>query len=377
MRTPNIYNKNIINQVFIINLFAAIIFCLIGFFSISPETFIPDYEWRFKYINYCIYIYITLISLLIISNIIHNFYKLKILYIYILNFFYIILTSYIINNKIQLNLIYALLFMYFIYYIKNNINIRVSNFFYYALLIFCISPVFLLIFQNYIYLKNFPPLFMFESFRGFSFDRIEYSIMAGYALILILTKDRVNYFYFSILIYGLVLSESRAGLLSLFCAINFIFYKRKALIWLNILFIIFGIILILYGNRSEALIESGGRFDLIEYSFNHIFSSLPQMLFGAGELYSSPPDSIIPHNSIIQTALNFGLIGLMFWIIFIILLFRGLSRTGKGFIIFLNIFGFMHPGFDGFYFLPMIALGYLLSIAKYSNEKNYSVRAEY
>ena len=361
-----IYFSKIYNSIFFINLIAAISYCFVGYLSINTWG-VVNYVSRLGYTVDIIYINIIISSLLFLIIIINNIKIIQFPKVFLFSLLYLFISLVINNNFPSINIIYSTLFIYCVFYLPKiiGINTNFNNKFYFFLLFFCLSPILLYIFQKIIILDNFqiPPLYVFGSFRGFSFDRIEYSLMLGYCLILIMARKKsFNFAIFLIAGYGLILSESRAALLSLWVSISYIFYGKKYWGLINIFFLICAAILVFGGDRADDLLLSGDREVLYLNSLDYIFSNPIQTFFGSGSLYTPPSGGVVPHNSIFQTVLNFGFIGLSIWILLLKDFWHNLNRLGRGVFIYINFFGLMHPGFDGFYFLPMVALGYFIAI---------------
>lgn len=359
--------SKIYNGIIFINLISAISYCIVGYLSVDTPEGGANYAFHLTNSVNVIYANIVITTLLFLIIIIKNLNLIKLPKLLLIFIFYLFISS-VINDKFpSINVIYSIILLYGIFYLPKiiDINISINKKFYLVLLIFCLSPILLYLMQKIVAFDSFeiPPLIMFGSFRGFAFDRIEYSLMLGYCLILIMSEKKYfNITIFLIACYGLIFSESRAALLSLWVSSSYIFYGKKYWGLINLFFLICGATLLFGGDRAADLVHSGDREVLYSSALSYIFSNTVHMLFGSSSLYTSPPDGVVPHNSIFQTVLNFGFVGLIIWILLLRDFYRNTNRLGRGVFIYINFFGLIHPGFDGFYFLPMVALGYFIAI---------------
>ena len=111
------------------------------------------------------------------------------------------------------------------------------------------------------------------------------------------------------------------------------------------------------------MVDDGGRFDFYITSLSQIFNNPLSILVGVGQYYTPVEKySVVPHNFIVQTLLNFGFIVFAAWSLIIINTWNKVNDQGRVFLLYSLTVGLFHPGYDAFMYLPFSALGYYLAI---------------
>ena len=264
---------------------------------------------------------------------------------------------------------------------------KIQKIFIYVLCLYLLVPLLIHIlhatvtFEKYFLFDFAPQLYIVDTFRGFTLDRVQYSFLSGIALILLLF-NRKNIKYQKLLIYlllfGLFISMARASLVALILAFTYYEFfgniKRKTK--KKFLFIIGVLVLIglayLFSSRMELFADGGNRIKIINDSLSMILNDgLKTLLFGYGEYYTTLHNGVYPHNSVLQTVLNFGLIITSLWLIMLWQLFTKLSVKSKVMFIYIFTFGLFHAGFSAFVFIPITLFGYLCVLILNNKEESY------
>lgn len=188
------------------------------------------------------------------------------------------------------------------------------------------------------------PVKAFGSFRGFSFDRVELSFFLScffcYAIL------RKQFFTCIIIILLVMLTESRSGILSVFLVL--LYYSSPQKRTVLILFLAVSIpIFFMFSSRADALLSLSERTQLAMLGLDARSDNIKNILFGAGTLYSNV-NGLVPHNNIIQTYLNFGLVGLLSNTLFLLFLITRVSRQNFSLILVYLIFGLSHQDLEIF-----------------------------
>ena len=112
--------------------------------------------------------------------------------------------------------------------------------------------------------------------------------------------------------------------------------------------------------------DTGSRLSIWLVSIDKISEN---MLFGSGAFYQNVnvgnapiPGLIEPHNSVLQSLLNFGVIPTLLWFLIFFKFYISLCRNGRVFLIFWLVFGMFHPGFDAFLMTPFTIIVFLFAI---------------
>lgn len=245
----------------------------------------------------------------------------------------------------------------------------------FLLLIYLLSPLivyiihYCLTFEKYFQNAIIPQLYIVDSFRGFTFDRIQYGFLAGITLLL-LFFERKNIRFSNVLMLllslGLFLTMARASFLALLFALLLLFYLQKNLNIKNLLFLVgsIGFILVmisLFALRSDVFADGGGRLDIIIMGIEKILEhGYIGLLFGEGDFYTTYQNGLYPHNSILQSIMDFGLIITIMWFIILFDFWRSLKLEAKIIFTYTLVFGLFHPGFSAFLFMPLTSFSYIL-----------------
>lgn len=218
----------------------------------------------------------------------------------------------------------------------------------------------------YFQIEFAPQLYIYDSFRGLTLDRIQYSFLAGLLLLVLLSSRSRNWYYLiPFLIFGLYLAQSRAVFLALAVAVIIFYASELRLFVKGVLFIIFLlIIMMVLGFREDFFVDGGNRLELLMNSIDQVLvNGWLSVLFGSGEFYTLGIDGHQPHNSILQTMLNFGLIVTVLWLLVLYRFYLVLSKDSKVLFIYVMIFGLFHVGFSAFVFMPMTFMSYMYILA--------------
>lgn len=194
------------------------------------------------------------------------------------------------------------------------------------------------------------------SFCGFANHRNVYGYYAGISILLVLFssyRKTLKFFLLVILSIGLFLAASRGSLLATAFVVLFFYFKdtnKKQKFIALVILVIAITLLVFYGSKFESrlLTEAGGRSYLNKVGVA-MFRESP--LFGYGkstlldvnhfEGVNSPA-----HNFILQTLLDYGLLALIPFLLFIWLLYKQSCKKSQSFLLFLLIVGFVQPYFS-------------------------------
>lgn len=387
---------------FLGSLIFVILFFIADFFTVyyrfSTETFIFLDERRIFLENNLLKIFGG-ITLLIISIIIiklkgntQNYLPDKYITILLVTFTVFYLFG---NSTIRPMFFFGLAMTVFIYnfVIKitqdNSIQIDylwIKKIIIYTLVIYTVTPLLiyiihsLLTFEKYFAFEFIPQLYIVDSFRGFTLDRIQYSFLVGILMLFLLFKRKDienNKIILLILIIGLFLAISRASILALIIAL--IFYnmhyhrkKKKRLITFFISIFFFIIIAYFFSNRVDVLSDGGDRLSLLAHSIHKIFENgYISFLIGNGDFYTTYLNGLYPHNAILQSVMDFGMIVTTLWLVVLYRFFYILNIKAKTMFIYISTFGMFHPNFSAFTFMPITVFAYvcvlLLNFRKENN----------
>lgn len=296
----------------------------------------------------------------------------------------IIIFFYIININPRPMFIISIIMIISIYftYSKKFVNSNIVNLLIFILLIFIIAPIFFFPFQKYLHYQfNFA-----DSFRGFSASRTDYGYLTSTIIILIIASNmhtKIKVFLFFIAFIPLAMSQSRAAFVSVVAsgvmAVHWSGIDLKDLVrrWVMPIIIccIIFVTSILSSLRLEDLFsDRGGRLQLWVLSIKTIEQNF---WFGSGDFYQQLllPKSIIPiepHNSILQSLINFGVIGTTLWYLLIYIHFSQLGWRGKIFIVNWFFFGMFQTSMDAYLFVPEGLVSLLLAVRLGSVKNNLS-----
>lgn len=346
-----------------------IAYFVVGYFSVPSVDVEPLREWKFIYENKVLIVYAVINSILLFLLCLSIRFYFKISYFIIISVI-TVLSSFFLNGNFPSPMFYfSILNVYVIFNVllRSRFSfLKISKITLCILISYVVLPILILIFDGLIGLVNhIPPLFVFSSFRGFTFDRIEYGIIAGYLLLILIVGER-KYFFTIVpfVIYGVLITEARAIIIALLFAFLYLFRRNLKLLSFFILCIpILFLILIGVSSRVEFFDTDGGRFDFYSESVVQIFNSPLSFLWGAGGFYTPVEKyNVVPHNFVFQTLLNFGLFVFFAWLLIVMNVWNRLNDDGRVFLIYGLTLGLFHPGYDGFMFLPFSAFGYYLAV---------------
>lgn len=266
---------------------------------------------------------ISLVILIFISfrNKMYEFKMSKLTIFFILCFIFITLLN---GGDIRPMFFFGIIFTIFIYDFSIQFNRyyvfheKTFNILIYLLVAYMIAP--LIIFTaNYIVSNScyfdvdyFIQLYTYDSFRGFTLDRIQFSYLAGLLFLMLYLQNSIKYKYIILLmlLIGLFLAQSRASIVALFISLIFLYrgnIKNSLLISFGIL--MFSIFWYIYAARVDLIGDPGDRIGIIYSSISTIFlNDILTLLFGSGNLYTMANNGVQPHNSILQTMLDFGIV---------------------------------------------------------------------
>ena len=253
---------------------------------------------------------------------------------------------------------------------NTNINLFIVR---WVLIVFLLSPLLVFFLQP---LFDIPfELYRLDSFRGFSDSRTDYGYLVGIAILMLVIRPApIRFIFLPAMFFILVLSESRAALLSVIIAAVYLLtalrYKGStAVVWAALLVGCFYLLAIYFDwgllERGVTLFEdTSHRKEIFTASFQKAFDNI---LFGSGAFYqnvyvSSIGTIIEPHNSVLQSILNFGVIPTIFWFLIVGKAYFSFNAVGRAFLLYWLIFGLFHPGYDAFLFSPESFIPLLLAV---------------
>lgn len=211
-----------------------------------------------------------------------------------------------------------------------------------------------------------PQLYIYDSFRGISLDRIQYSFLAGLLILVILTSKRVVYYYaVPLLLLGLYLAQSRAVFAALIVSAIFLYamQRRHLLVFIGSCFFLL-LVMYLLGFRPDFFEDGGARINMLKSSVYQLFRyDISGLLLGNTGFYTLGVDGQQPHNSILQSLLNFGLITTLLWLAVLYQFYKRISKIGRVIFIYVMIFGLFHAGFSAFVFVPITLMSYMFILA--------------
>lgn len=332
-------------------------------------------------------VFFTVLMLVIFSSIkikINYFIKenkLIIFFIFIFVIYYLLMGS-----ELRSMFFFGTLSTFFIYSIlpflfKNiqleNDFIKIKKIIIYISLTYLFLPLFVYLLhyfitqEKYFQYAFFPQLYIVDSFRGLSLDRIQYGFLSGIVLFFIFfMKKNIKYsmLIMFILAIGLYLSMSRAVIVALSFATSFYLFKQYNINFLKVFIylLIFSIIIFIavsFSDRVELFSDGGNRIGLLKMSLEKIFEKgYISFLFGSGNFYTTYNNGLYPHNMILQTIMDFGIFITILYIIIMYNFFNNLNLKSKALFIYIFLFAQFHPGFSAFLFMPIILFSYVCII---------------
>jgi hypothetical protein len=331
-------------------------------------------------------VFFTVLMLVIFSSIkikINYFIKenkLIIFFIFIFVIYYLLMGS-----ELRSMFFFGTLSTFFIYSIlpflfKNiqleNDFIKIKRIIIYISLTYLFLPLFVYLLhyfitqEKYFQYAFFPQLYIVDSFRGLSLDRIQYGFLSGIVLFFIFfMKKNIKYsmLIMFILLIGLYLSMSRAVIVALSFATSFYLFKQYNINFLKVFIylLVFSIIIFIavsFSDRVELFSDGGNRIGLLKMSLEKIFEKgYISFLFGSGSFYTISHGHQ-PHNIILQSIMNFGMLITMGYMIIIYNFFKNLNLKSKALFIYVFIFAQFHVGFSAFLFMPITLFSYVCII---------------
>lgn len=249
----------------------------------------------------------------------------------------------------------------------------------YLIIIWSISSVLYLPFasgEHYVHLFNTETENTAVSFCGWGTHRNHYAFYASLSILLLfLNKNKtiVRVLLTIPLLIGLFLSGCRTALLATFIVLFYLAWNKTS--WKQRLFFMFLMGIAVYaifymGNALESRIISTSNDDRDEllYLFKDIILANP--IFGTGSatmaFSGSYPEGSPCHNFLMQTAADFGVPMVFFFLIFLFLIFKSSTKESKVILLFLVLFGLAQPYFTFNCPIQFTLIAYLL-IVYYNN----------
>lgn len=367
MIIQSVWSKNLVNIYYRISIIFVILSGVFGFFSVSITVDPLHLEFlnERRLILDSILIktlYLSLIFFFIFSLRKFNT-KVSIfnLIIYLLSFL-IIFHSLVLGNM-KLSLLFGCFFYILIHYhliLNQHSFSKFNDIFSLSLKTFILLPIavicFNLIFYSSVYSinSNFQVLFI-DSLRGFFLDNVTFGYYAG---LLFLSSFLLKQYFYSLLFASLAcFAFSNAVFVAVFCTFLYFVFNQKNFLFLFVLGLIFFFILL----YTLSISDYEYRLIILENFYNHFISDISLIFLGSGMIFSSI-DSHQPHNSILQTLLDFGLLGLLLYFISSLFFLLKSNFYSRIIFIYIFIFGLFHAGFNLFSINPMPFFGYMLAI---------------
>lgn len=243
------------------------------------------------------------------------------------------------------------------------------------LIVFLLAPL-LILFVPDLFQVPFN-LYTLDSFRGFASSRTDYGYLLGILVLLLLVQSGASkWVILPAAFLALVLSENRAAfsavIVSLFYLAVTVGYRRSTVfVWILLFVGAFGLVSAYLGvdyleKRGVTFFDdSGDRLEIVVTSLEQAFEK--NVLFGTGAFYQNVDVSSIgrvvePHNSILQSILNFGLIPTLLWYALVVTTYFKFRSAGRSFLLYWFVFGLFHPGYDAFLFTPESMIPLLLAV---------------
>jgi len=324
----------------------AVVSAVVGFFSIGTRAEIVNYSFRVDSNLYLTLLFSSILLLflsyqLLFNRLAYSFSSLTLLFFVI----FFPLTSYFINGRgvnlafVQFCILLCIIFSNLNFYFDKKIVNKVINYF---------VVINVLTAANYLFALKLLviPLAVFGSFRGLAFDRVELSLILSCFLCWSLYHK--NYVVSSAIVFLIFLSESRSGALCVLI-ISLLHFPVRLRLPVVVLMAVMVLLLLPLSSRYENLFLIAQRVDLLLIALKSGTLDLKSFIFGAGGLYTSVSSSV-PHNNLLQTFLNFGLAGILSYLLFLLFILKKLSWDNiTVFSVFL-IFGLSHQDLELFSF---------------------------
>lgn len=303
-----------------------------------------------------------------------------------------IIYYFIVGAKIRGMFFFGVLCTFFLYGVlpflfkHNHVNYRflaIKKLVVYICVLYVLIPLAIyfihygLTLEKYFQFDFSPQLYIVDGFRGMTLDRVQYGFLCSIiALVVFLEKDNLltPYLIIFCLLVGSYLAMARAPILGFLFAIVFLYYEPilksiksiksiKKTLFSIAFFLLLLILLSILSGRKDLFFDGGNRILLLTNSFEKIFQyGWKSFLFGHENYYivNSIKEGQQPHNSILQTVMNFGVIITFLWLLILYKYFMSLNINGKAIFIFTFTFGLFHAGFSAFLFMPITVFSYIL-----------------
>jgi hypothetical protein len=194
-----------------------------------------------------------------------------------------------------------------------------------------------------------------STFCGFSTHRNGYGYYCGIACILTIMSSYNKYlkvFFLTVMGIGLFLAASRSSILAVLCAYVYYYFKTSSI--KQKLFFATLLLAVLYVGFQAAqvtesrILEEGGGRDDINASSYELFQESP--IFGHGKTTLTKVANFEglyapPHNMIYSTLLDYGLMGLFCFFLYLFVLYRTSNEKARVFLLYICIIGVFQPCF--------------------------------
>lgn len=358
----NDVSKKYYQMLFALTFVVVLFNLLVGFFSVGVSLDEISREWRLQLNVFSAYFLGGAFFLLFIFGVLIRFVRLKFYWQYFYAYSLALAVSWFVSRHVSPMLLIGMIFFALYsnltrgdYYAKSMVK-KYNH----ILSWYQIIPVFLI----FLDINFLPPFYWFDGFRGMAFDRVEYAFFVGLAFITLIIAEDVYKFNFWFLLVGLsfcaILSQTRFLFLSIFLALIIYWGINKKLIFASLVLMIVVWLGVAFGERGDILVS--GRSELYVDYFEYIKNNAFLLVFGASQFYQSYNQGDVPHNFILQSILNWGLMGLVAWLIMIGKFYFQMSHRGKALVVYLFSFGLFHPGVDAYLVTPTIALVFLVAM---------------
>jgi hypothetical protein len=345
---------------------------LTGYFSVSTSLNEISRDWRLQTNVELIYCWGVALLLIFVCGLLARRMEVKFPWQFYYAYSFSLTTAWFVEKHVSPMLLIGGVFFALIFNFQRAeqfkcwLNVK----YIYFLSAWQLAPVFL----DKLGFEMLPTFYWTDGFRGIAFDRVEYAFFVGLSILAIIVTERVHGFWFWGFILGLsycaYLSQTRFVYLAILIAFMVYWGVGKRLGFALILVSLAGIGSLL-GSRGE-MFDTGRSSLYLDYA-KYLQNNLDLLAFGASKFYQSYNDGEIPHNLILQTILNWGLIGLSAWIMMISKCIAWMSRGGKSLLSYLLTFGLFHPGVDAYLITPMVALVFLIAIGASNKKRTASV----
>jgi len=191
------------------------------------------------------------------------------------------------------------------------------------------------------------------TFRGLAASRSDYGLFASFVVLLLLMgRSRWNFVFIPILLYGIVISGSRASIVALAASVTLWYllkHDRKVQdVVVAVLIVVAAMYVIFY---ELVLPRSIIAYDERRWELLLVFGKFIQanLWFGAGEYVRlEMPDgsTIEAHSAFLQGVANFGVLATLAFSALIGYRVYRSDTKGRVILCFMLIFGLFHPGLD-------------------------------